>query len=286
MWLVGLEARDSARPLQMSLAAVALLGALSSVARDGPPASSDLRLNGTGDGASVAASGPGPAARPGGPEWGVASGTSYWLPAAAFAPRSTDSVFVDTGFGRFHLSHSGSGGYAQDLMAPVNLPQGAVLTELRMYWCDNDPVFDFQAWLLSYPEATFGDGTNIASLSTSGMPACASDVYAQPNVTIDNYNNQYNLIVRFGVGNGGAGQLDFKGARLIYNLQVSPPPATATFTDVPTGYWAFRHIEALYASGITAGCGTNPLIFCPEANITRAQMAVFLAKSLGLYWPD
>jgi len=80
--------------------------------------------------------------------------------------------------------------------------------------------------------------------------------------------------------------LRIKGMRVVYQLQISPAPASATITDVPTSYWAFKHIEALYASGITAGCGTNPMTFCPEDTITRAQMAVFLAKALGLHWPN
>ena len=46
----------------------------------------------------------------------------------------------------------------------------------------------------------------------------------------------------------------------------------------------FYGIEALAASGITAGCaGGN---YCPEANLTRRQMAIFLAKALGLHWSD
>lgn len=35
-------------------------------------------------------------------------------------------------------------------------------------------------------------------------------------------------------------------------------------------------------SGITAGCGTG---YCPDNPVTRGQMAVFLTKALGLYWP-
>jgi hypothetical protein len=38
------------------------------------------------------------------------------------------------------------------------------------------------------------------------------------------------------------------------------------------------------ASGITAGCGGGN--FCPDNPLTRRQMAVFLAKALGLNWPD
>jgi hypothetical protein len=58
------------------------------------------------------------------------------------------------------------------------------------------------------------------------------------------------------------------------------PPTT--FLDVPASYWALAWIEALYAAGVTGGCATTPLIYCPEAPVTREQMAVFLLKaSLG-----
>jgi hypothetical protein len=68
-----------------------------------------------------------------------------------------------------------------------------------------------------------------------------------------------------------------------YRLQVSPAPATATFNDVPTNHPFFQFIEALAASGITGGCGGGN--YCPDAPLTRGQMAVFLSKALGLHWP-
>jgi S-layer homology domain len=70
--------------------------------------------------------------------------------------------------------------------------------------------------------------------------------------------------------------------RVYYKLQVSPPPGTATFVDVPTTHLFFQYIEALAAAGITSGCGGGN--FCPDAAVTRGQMAVFLAKALGLHW--
>jgi hypothetical protein len=53
-----------------------------------------------------------------------------------------------------------------------------------------------------------------------------------------------------------------------------------TFTDVPSSYWAYSWIERLYAAGITAGCSTNPLSYCPENSVTQAEMAVFLEKGM------
>ena len=53
-----------------------------------------------------------------------------------------------------------------------------------------------------------------------------------------------------------------------------------TFSDVPTNYWAWTYIESLYSSGITQGCATDPLRYCPENSVSRAQMAVFLERGL------
>jgi hypothetical protein len=69
---------------------------------------------------------------------------------------------------------------------------------------------------------------------------------------------------------------------VVDTLPVSPAPGSATFNDVPTDHPFFRFIEALYASGITAGCQAAPPLYCPDNPVTRGQMAVFLAKALGL----
>jgi hypothetical protein len=59
-----------------------------------------------------------------------------------------------------------------------------------------------------------------------------------------------------------------------------PPAGTGlVFNDVPVTYWATNWIEKLYADGITGGCGTSPLAYCPENPVTRAQMAVFLLRA-------
>ena len=63
---------------------------------------------------------------------------------------------------------------------------------------------------------------------------------------------------------------------------LSPATGTATFGDVPTTHLFFQYVEALAAAGITSGCGGGN--FCPDAAVTRGQLAVFLAKALGLHW--
>jgi hypothetical protein len=80
----------------------------------------------------------------------------------------------------------------------------------------------------------------------------------------------------------GGGATTLTAVRVYYTLQVSPAPATATFGDVPTSHPFFQFVEALAASGITVGCGGGN--YCPDAALTRGQMAVFLSKALGLHF--
>jgi hypothetical protein len=52
------------------------------------------------------------------------------------------------------------------------------------------------------------------------------------------------------------------------------------FADVPDTYWAVTSIERLYNAGITGGCTTVPLNYCPTSPVTRAQMAIFLLRGM------
>jgi len=78
------------------------------------------------------------------------------------------------------------------------------------------------------------------------------------------------------------------GNRIIHGLngiastsqEASIYGSAAVFSDVPLSYWANNYINRLYAAGITGGCSTTPLSYCPENTVTRAQMAVFLLKGI------
>jgi hypothetical protein len=52
-----------------------------------------------------------------------------------------------------------------------------------------------------------------------------------------------------------------------------------TFADVPTTHPFCGFIELLASDGITGGCGGNN--YCPDAPVTRGQMAVFIEAALG-----
>ncbi len=55
-----------------------------------------------------------------------------------------------------------------------------------------------------------------------------------------------------------------------------------TFADVPDDHAFSSPIRALLASGITVGCDRNSTRFCPDAEVTRGQMAAFLVRALRL----
>ncbi|BAO44071.1 Kelch repeat-containing protein [Thiolapillus brandeum] len=66
-----------------------------------------------------------------------------------------------------------------------------------------------------------------------------------------------------------------------HGASYTPPPATGTaFDDVPTTHWAAGWIEQLASEDVTQGCGANN--YCPDAQVTRAEMAVFLVRVFNL----
>lgn len=75
------------------------------------------------------------------------------------------------------------------------------------------------------------------------------------------------------LGGSGIGNGSFSLGE-VYNIL-----KTITFSDVASNYWSWQHIERLYNAGITGGCSTNPLMYCPETFVNRAQMAIFILRS-------
>lgn len=62
--------------------------------------------------------------------------------------------------------------------------------------------------------------------------------------------------------------------------QVALTSTTIGFVDVvPDAFYGFS-TQALFDSGVTTGCNTDPLSFCPADQVTRDQMASFLARVL------
>ncbi len=55
-------------------------------------------------------------------------------------------------------------------------------------------------------------------------------------------------------------------------------PATPYFSDVPASDFFFPVIQKMAQAGITHGCGVG--LYCPDATLTRGQMAVFVVTGL------
>jgi hypothetical protein len=70
--------------------------------------------------------------------------------------------------------------------------------------------------------------------------------------------------------------------RLKHGPAFVPPPAVGIFADVPAADVFAPWIEQAYADGITVGCSADPLLYCPKDKVTRAQIAVFLVRVLGI----
>jgi hypothetical protein len=78
------------------------------------------------------------------------------------------------------------------------------------------------------------------------------------------------------------GQMAVFLLRATHGSGYQPPPASGIFADVPVDDPFAPWIERLFAEGITSGCGTSPLRYCPDQPVTRAQMAVFLVRAFNL----
>jgi hypothetical protein len=64
---------------------------------------------------------------------------------------------------------------------------------------------------------------------------------------------------------------------LICTDQPTPEPA---FADVPPSHPNFEDVELLYEKGYTAGCSTDPLLYCPDQVMNRAESAVFVGRGI------
>ena len=175
-----------------------------------------------------------------------------------------------------------TGGTELWMIAPLNLPNGALVEEIQLLACDTSATAEVALFFVTQPN--LGTYTETFNTTTGGAatPGCTTVTTAvAPPVTINNSNAFYGLEVAF-TATGNATRL--VGAKVAYRLQVSPAPAVAQFADVPVGHPVFRFVEALAASGITGGCGGGN--YCPDAPLTRGQMAVFLSVALGLHFPN
>ena len=170
---------------------------------------------------------------------------------------------------------------------PFSLPAGSRPIQVDMLAhdaSDTAKVFGFFAYCPVQAPGfqCYGAGSG----TTAGTAAAPFDgkitgSVAPYNLVIDKTANEYFVRVTLDAFDGS---VQFRQVDVYYQLQVSNPPGTQTFADVPPTHIYYKAIEALAAAGITGGCGAGN--FCPGNNVTRGEVAVFFARALGLHFPN
>jgi hypothetical protein len=206
------------------------------------------------------------------PLWGTNSSSIHQIHAYQFVPIDSTITYAYDGGTTMRYGTNASG--SKWFEASLSLPTGVKIMGLEVYGYDNDAA-DISVFLI--------DKTNFyGGQVSSGTPGFGYFFYdlSPANITVDNFSHEYTIEIFLG---SASPNLKFRAVNVYYQLQVSPAPASATFSDVPTNHPFFQYVEALNASGITSGCSATQ--FCPDQPVTRGQMAKFLSKALGLHWP-
>ena len=217
-------------------------------------------------------------------EYGVQDYTVTTIGASSFTPISDsadESALYQTNtpdnstIGFFRYGEAGGITASLHFLASVDVPAGAVIdfiglecasdmgpdgVEVQMYLVDRydnvTPIAGFQS-----TEHLFDTDYNSTAIGFQ----LTRNVHNQLILDVETHDGEFGWV------------------EIWWKRTVSPPPASPDFADVPTTDQGYQYIEALFASRITGGCGGGN--YCPDANLTRRQMAVFLAKALGLHWP-
>jgi hypothetical protein len=217
------------------------------------------------------------------------------ISAAGFTPRYSSLTWGYSGSG--YIRATGGIGDTDVFWAPVLLPSGAGIGYLDLFARDTNAADSITASLRVYtgfgvvancaficptaPPSLF-DVVTVASVGSGGAQYIYSNelapLHTVNNNTVYGGGGQYTVVINQPVTTG----LEFKGVDIWWKRQISPAPGVASFTDVPTGHPFFQVVEALKASGVTSGCSATT--FCPDAPVSRAAMAAFLARALGLYY--
>jgi ELWxxDGT repeat protein len=158
-------------------------------------------------------------------------------------------------------------------------PLGFTVAGANVYFAANDNDAGFELWAVPQSNvlATFEDvpttywaWRSVEAVATAGITlGCGEGLFCAERT-----------LTRAEMG-------VFLG-RALHGSTFVPPPATGTrFADVPASYWAADWIEQIATDGVTQGCAVSPLRFCPEAQVARAEMAIFLlrARHGGAYMP-
>ncbi len=213
------------------------------------------------------------------PGWGIEAEEIINVHSYEFQANTTSDLIMDDGNGYRYFGAPG----VPYMAAPVTLPPGAKVDVLGLSQCS---VNDGDLVVALYDNGIGGGGGGGGTIVAGPMVShagCNSEGLAANYTYKYEFGHPLYLVIWF-AGNAYDATTKFNNVVIGWQRQVSPAPGNATFADVPTSDFGFQFVEALAASGITGGCGGDN--YCPDQPVTRRQMAIFLAKALGLHWPD
>jgi len=195
------------------------------------------------------------------------------ISAMSFYPSTSQDGYATTG----SLGRMGTINQLTDFYAAVDLPAGVIIDYVGLN-STTDTAFALGVAL--YNRTKDGNLTTLTTFSTT-VHGWDTEFNADPIGYLFYGLTGNALILHVQLADVPTLQA-FGWVEVWWRRVVSPPPPIATFADVPMDHPLFQYIEALAASGITGGCGNGN--YCPNAPLTRGQMAVFLSKALGLHW--
>ena len=226
------------------------------------------------------------AALPEAPEtWGTALG--YTNIFGHELTQSFDTYNLDRTLTETHCEWANDDGFAYTF-ARFPVPDGAALKQFKFWAHDSSDALDLDFAIYEQCEADGPDPGFFTLIAETFTILAIGDYFGFTSLHDFPVNNRlcgYTVRVRF----KEPGQvceplaLQLQKMQVSWYRRVSPAPAVASFDDVPASHPFFQFVEALVKSGVTGGCGGGS--YCPDAPLTRGQMAVFLSKALGLQWP-
>jgi hypothetical protein len=203
----------------------------------------------------------------------LALGGSYIATAYGDAAEIVERVLAqaDTAYGEIFAAGEG---YSPSTLTSAAHPDFPAL----QYWVQRTVIENFHFDDPDYWYAFAGDPTRAPG---GGNGGAFSDIYSSP------FYNDILWLHEAGI-TGGCGGGRFCPNQSVTRAQMASflvraldlPPATQDYFGDDTSSMHQADINALHAAGITGGCDDGA--YCPNQAVTRAQMASFLTRALGV----